>query len=76
MMMEWRETKAGRPRGGYSQRKMAGEIVRRPRKTVGDLVHSEFSFILIVTKTRSHWSLVSDIAIFVLKRDVKLQLTN
>jgi len=54
MMMEWRETKAGQPRGGYSRRKMAGEIVRRPRKTVGDLVHGEFSYIPYFPDYKSH----------------------
>jgi len=52
--MEWRETKAGQPRGGYSRRKMAGEIVRRPRKTVGDLVHGEFSYIPYFPDYKSH----------------------
>jgi len=36
MKMQWRETRTGRELGAHSQRKVAGGIVKRPRKTAGD----------------------------------------
>jgi len=41
-MMMWRGRKTGQELGEYSQKKVAGEHVKRRKKTVGGLVHSEF----------------------------------